>query len=91
MKISHHASNRMRERLSLNHNERRRLFKLAMKRGKIVQKIKNQRIHDYLANKQKFNSRVRLYQGYVFVYSKNSHQLYTMYKLPDYLESELKK
>jgi hypothetical protein len=89
IKLSNHSKKRIRERTNLNHKERRQLFRLAMLHGKCVQQIKDEKIHNYLASKQKFNSRVRLYQGYVFIYSKNSHQLYTMYKLPsELLESK---
>lgn len=90
MKVSKHAKYRMRQRTPLNHRERRQFFRLAMKHGKYVGEIKNERIKAYLAPKQKYNSRIVLYQDYVFVYSRNSHQLYTMYKLPDeLLESEM--
>ena len=86
MKISNHAKIRMKERLSLKHRERRQLFRLALKKGKCIQQIKDKRTHDYLVSKQRYNSQIRLYNDYVFVYSRNSHQLYTMYKLPDYLK-----
>lgn len=82
IKTSKHSRIRMRERTELNHKERRMLFKRALTLGKSVKEIKEEKIKRYLSSKQKINSKVKLYQGYVFVYSKNSHQLYTMYKLP---------
>ena len=91
MKLSKHSKLRMRERLNLNRKEMRSLYKLALKKGKCIQQIKDKRIHDYLATKKKYNSQIRLYRGYVFIYSRNSQQLYTMYKLPDYLEKEVTK
>ena len=88
MKISNHAKIRMKERMSLKQTERRKMFKLALKKGKYIQQIKDKRTHDYLATKKRYNSQIKLYNGYVFVYSRNSHQLYTMYKLPDELGSD---
>ena len=85
MKISKHAKIRIKERTHLDTQERRKLFSLALKRGKYIQQIKNKKIHDYLAFKKRYNSQIKLYKNYVFVYSRNSHQLYTMYKLPDNL------
>lgn len=90
MKISKHAKVRMKERLSLKQTEMRQIFRLALRHGKYISDIKNERIKRYLMSKKRFNSQVRLYRGYVFIYSKNSRQLYTMYKLPNELESELK-
>lgn len=87
MKISRHAKKRMRERTELNHKERIGLFRKALDNGKSVQEIKDLRVKKYLSGKQTKCSKVKLYRGYVFVYSKNKHQLYTMYKLPsEYLE-----
>ena len=83
MKVSNHAKNRMRERMDLNHKERVSLFRKALDNGKSVQEIKEKEIKQYLSGKQKSCSKVKLYQDYVFVYSKNSHRLYTMYKLPE--------
>ena len=90
MKLSNHSKQRLRERTSLNHNERRKLFKLALIKGESIKQIKNDKIKRYLAPKQRYNSKIKLYKDYVFVYSKNSHQLYTIYKLPDYLKEEVK-
>lgn len=85
MKISKHAKMRMKERTELRHKERMGLFRKALDNGESVKEIKDERIKNFLASKQKTNSRVKLYQGYVFVYSKNKHQLYTMYELPERL------
>ena len=85
MKLSKHSKVRMRERTNLNHNERGKLFKLALKNGDSLNDIKDEKIKSYLAPKQRFNSKIKVYQNYVFVYSKNNHTLYTMYKLPENL------
>lgn len=88
MKLSRHSKQRMREKANLKSNEMMTMYKMAMKHGKRVGEIKDEKIKSYLAPKQKFNSRIVLYNGYVFVHSKNSKQLYTMYKLPEYLIKE---
>ena len=88
MKLSNHSKKRIKERTNLNHKERRQLFRNALKHGNDIQHIKDKRIHDFMASKKRFNSQIRLYHGYLFIYSRNSHQLYTMYKLPDYLERD---
>ena len=85
MKISKHAKNRMRERTDLNHKERLSLFRKALDNGKSVKQVKNLEVKQYLSGKQKVCSKVKLYQDYVFVYSKNAHRLYTMYRLPEEL------
>lgn len=83
MKVSKHAKIRMRDRTDLNHRDRASLFRKALDNGKSIQDIEDKEVKGYLSSKQKVNSRVKLYQGYVFVYSKNKKQLYTMYKLPN--------
>jgi len=88
MRLSKHSKIKMRERANLKSNEKLRMYKLALKHGKRVGEIKNEKLKSYLAPKQKFNSRIIVYQGYVFVHSKNSKQLYTMYKLPEGLGDE---
>lgn len=85
MKLSKHSKIKMKERANLKSSEKLKMYKMALRNGKRVGEIKNERIKSYLAPKQKFNSRIILYQNYVFVYSKNSKQLYTMYKLPENL------
>ena len=81
MKLSNHSKQRMRERTDLNHQERRRLFRDALNNGIPVGKIKNEKLRKYLTAKNK--CKVRIYKGYVFIYSKNNKQLYTMYAIPD--------
>ena len=85
IKVSKHAKIRMRERTDLNHRERLSLFRKALDNGKSVQEIKDEDVKRFLSGKQRVCSKVKLYQNYVFVYSKNKHRLYTMYKLPEEL------
>ncbi len=83
MKLSQHSKYRMRQRTDFNHRQRKSLFREALAKGKSPQDVKDERIKNFLLGKP--NCKVKLYKGYVFIYSKNAHQLYTMYKLPDEL------
>lgn len=86
MKLSHHSKIRLRERTNLNHKERRKIFKEALQNGLSPDKVKDKKTRDYMNSKNR-HCKVKLYKGYIFLYSKNSHQLYTMYELPE-LEEE---
>ena len=81
MKISRHANERMKQRTSYNHKERKKLFRNALLYGKNINDIKGGEFKDYLKSKQ--NCKIKVYKDYLFIYSKNSHQLYTMYEIPD--------
>lgn len=86
MKLSEHGKQRMKERAGLNHRERIRMFSEAVHKGKSPNDVsikKNKELKEYLSSKG--NCKVKLYKGYVFIYSKNSQRLYTMYKLPERL------
>ena len=86
MKLSQHSKLRIRERTTFNHKERRQLFKNALQNGKSSNDIKDKRVRNFINSKQQYNSKIKLYKDYVFIYSKNSHQLYTMYELPEELK-----
>lgn len=84
MKLSEHSKKRMRQRVNLNHKERLQLANDAIKYGKSGNDIspkKNKELREYLLSKP--NCKVKLYKGYVFIYSKNSCRLYTVYPLPE--------
>lgn len=86
MKLSQHSKLRIRERTTFNHKERRQLFKNALQNGKSINDIEDKRVRNFVNSKQQYNSKIKLYKDYVFIYSKNSHQLYTMYELPEELK-----
>ena len=88
MKVSRHGKMRMRERTPFNHKERTTLFKKALTLGKAPYSIKNEELKQYLYSKEKYNSKVKLYNGYVFIHSKNAKRLYTMYELPEKYKGE---
>lgn len=85
MKLSKHSKKRIRERTELNHKERRQMFRNALDNGKSLQDIKDEKIKKYIKDRSN-NCKIKLYKGYLFIYSKNNHILYTMYKLPNELE-----
>ena len=86
MKLSKHSKIRMKERTDYNHQERKTLFQKALQYGKSANDIKDNKLKNYLMSKP--SCKVKLYKDYVFIYSKNSKRLYTMYKLPEEFEEE---
>lgn len=84
MKLSKHSKQRMRERTDLNHKERQRLFRYALDNGKDYHHIKDEEVRKYVKNRSS-GCKIKLYQDYMFLYSKNKHRLYTMYRLPEEL------
>ena len=90
MKLSKHSKQRMIERTNFNHDERRKLFQNALRYGKVPHNMKEGPLKQYLMSKQ-WKCKVKLYKGYVFIYSKNSKILYTMYELPEKFREEVNK
>ena len=88
MKLSNHIKKRMKERTNYNHQERKTLFQKALQYGKSANDIKDKKLKQYLLSKP--NCKVKLYDGYIFIHSKNSKQLYTMYELPDEFKEGIK-
>ena len=90
MKISSHGKLRMEERANIDSKNQRPFFANALRLGLSAGNMKEGPIKQYLLSKQNNRSKAKLYRGYVFIYSKNSKQLYTMYKLPEeILEKEV--
>ena len=87
MKLSNHSKIRMRERSSVTSNQIA-FFRNALRLGKSAGEMKDGKIKDFLLKKEQCNCKVKLYRGYIFIYSKNGKQLYTMYKLPEELLEE---
>ena len=85
-KISRHGKLRLLERTHVDRTNIRNLFNSAIKNGSAPNNMKKGKIRDFLLSKERYNSKVKLYKGYVFVYSKNNKRLYTVYKLPKELE-----
>lgn len=81
MKITKHGQSRMRERTPLNSKERKTLYKEALHKGKSPNDITDEKFKNYLLSKP--NCKVKVYKGYIFIHSKNSGRLYTMYEVPE--------
>lgn len=81
MKLSKHSKTRIIERTTVRNNKVA-FFRNALLKGKSPGEMKDGKVKNFLLSKTK-NCKVKLYKNYVFVYSKNSKQLYTLYKLPD--------
>lgn len=84
MKLSKHSKIRLRERTNFNHKERQLIFKNALKNGLSPEKVKNQKLKNFMNSKNR-RCKIKLYKGYLFLYGRNSHILYTMYKVPEHL------
>lgn len=82
MKLSKHGKQRIIERAGVNSNQLS-FYRNALRKGKSPGDINDERLKNYLSSKQTSKSKVKLYKGYVFVHSKRSKQLYTMYELPE--------
>ena len=88
MKLSNHSKQRMRERTPFNSDERRKLFRAALDYGKSLHQIEDKKLKHYIWCKSRY-CKIKVYKGYMFLYSKNNHQLYTMYKIPERFRGEL--
>lgn len=89
-KLSNHSKHRMNERLGLKHSEMMNAFSIARKRGLSLNSEKTpDKVREYIASKG--NCNVKIYNGYVFIYSKWRKQLYTCYKAPDWVIEEILK
>lgn len=82
MKLSKHSIKRIKERANITNNQYS-FFKNALLHGKSPSQIKNIELQNKLRKKEKWNSKVKLYKDYVFIYSKNEKTLYTMYKMEE--------
>ena len=87
MKLSKHSKLRMRERTPFNSDERRKLCREALDYGKSLNQIEDKKLKNYIWSKSRY-CKIKVYKGYMFLYSKNSHQLYTMYEIPERFKGE---
>lgn len=85
-KVSKHGRKRILERTGIKRNkERERLFKNALRNGKSKEEIEEEGIRKYVERvERRGRVRVKVYEGYVFLYSKNkkNKKMITMYKIP---------
>lgn len=82
MKLSKHSKLRMKERAGICANQKA-FYKNALRKGISAGETKDERLRNYLLSKENNHTKAKIYKGYVFLHSKNSKQLYTVYKLSD--------
>lgn len=84
MKLSSHSKDRMRERVGIKSKSiQENFFRNALLKGVSPEQVEDETLRMRLKSREKYNSKVKYYKGWVFVYSRNSHRLYTMYKLEE--------
>ena len=87
MKLSHHSKLRMSQRANIPKHEQKAFFRRALDYGKSAEEIENEKIKQYLLSKE-YKGKAKLYKGYVFIYSKNSKHLFTMFELTEKYQKE---
>lgn len=85
MKLSKHSKMRMFERANIDIRNQKLFFRNALSKGLSAGHLKEGALKQYLLNKEKYNCKAKFYKGYIFIYSKNNKQLYTMYPVPEEL------
>lgn len=84
----------MKQRSDINRNKQEKFFRLAVRNGISLGQAKEMKLDkqviEYL-KKATRNAQVKIYNGYTFIYGKNSKVLYTMYKCPDNITELVKK
>lgn len=84
MKLSKHSRERLKQRANIKSQKiQDNFFRNALRNGITPEQVEDEQLKLKLKSREKYNSKVKYYKGWVFVYSKNSHQLYTMYKLEE--------
>jgi len=83
MKLSHHAKLRMTERTGIPRKNQKQFYMSALKNGKSIGNMKECKLRNYMIQLESTGCKVKYYKGYMFIYSRNSHRLYTMYKVSE--------
>lgn len=87
MKLSNHSKQRMKQRANVSRNQER-FFRNALTNGLSINQIENKELKKWLKSRIKYNSNIKVYHNWVFIHSRNSKQLYTMYELPEEFREE---
>lgn len=90
MKLSHHSKLRMSQRANIPKHEQKAFFRSALTYGKSSSEINDKPLKQFLIS-QEYRAKVKLYKGYIFIYSKNSKKLYTVYELPKKYKNNFEK
>lgn len=93
MLLSKHSKIRMSERASIK-TGKSKFFREALDKGLSYSEAKNKGMSKtvvcYLAKLNR-KQKAKIYKNYVFIYSKGTHKLYTMYECPKNIQEELMK
>lgn len=91
MKLTSHSRIRLRERIDVRKSQQKQFFKRALMYGKCEHDFENnEKVYKYLLNLQrKRNCQVKVYKGYIFIHSKVSKTLYTVYEIPENIKKEI--
>ena len=87
MKLSNHSKERMKQRANVCRNQER-FYRNALKNGLTINQIQNEELKKWIKSRIKYNSSIKIYHNWVFIHSRNSKQLYTMYELPEEFREE---
>ena len=87
MKLSLHSKQRINERTNIDKGNQKQFFRAALDKGKSPSRLKNGKLKEYLIAREN-NCKIKVYKGYIFIHSKNSKRLYTIYKIPDELKEK---
>lgn len=87
MKLSNHSKERMKQRANVVRNQER-FFRNALNNGLSITQIKSEELQKWIKARLKYNCSIKVYKNWVFIYSKNAKQLYTMYELPEELKNK---
>lgn len=84
MKLSKHSRERLKQRANIKSQKiQENFFRNALRNGVSPEDIQDKQLQLKLKAKERYNSKIKIYKGYVFIYSRNSHQLYTTYKMEE--------
>lgn len=89
MKLSKHSKQRLRQRANIKSQRiQYNFFKNALLYGKTVKQIEDIDLLNWVKARIKYNCNIKIYKNWVFIYSRNAKQLYTMYELPQELKNK---
>ena len=89
MKLSKHSKQRMKQRANIkNQKIQENFFRNALKNGLSISQVKDEELQKWIKARIKYNCNIKVYKNWVFIYSKNSKQLYTMYELPEEMKGK---
>ena len=88
-KITLHATRRMKSRLKLSGAKKQSLHvSIVWKDGIKEDQITNEKLENFLLDKGTDNVKI-IYDGYLYIFGRNSHRLITLYPLSQELLEEL--